>query len=209
MTTQTDATTTTAETDPGAGAPDGRRQRSEASRTRIVQAMIALVSEGHTLPSAEAVATRAGVGLRTVFRLFKDMDSLYRGMQSELTDRIGTLIEAPLAGATWRERLDCLIERRSRAFEAILPLQIAADAQRHRSPALQEGRARLVRIQREALLGLLPPAVRADATLLEALDLALSFEAWRRLRTDQGQGPVAALGVMRRMAALLAAGAGP
>ena len=44
---------------------DGRRLRSEASRLRIVEAMIVLVSEGQALPSAVAVATRAGVGLST------------------------------------------------------------------------------------------------------------------------------------------------
>ena len=37
---------------------DGRRLRSEASRERIVAAMIDLISEGDVTPSAEAVAIR-------------------------------------------------------------------------------------------------------------------------------------------------------
>ena len=63
---------------------DGRRLRSEASRGRIVAAMIAIVREqgGAGLPPAELVADRAGVGLRTVFRLFEDMDGVYRAMQA-------------------------------------------------------------------------------------------------------------------------------
>ena len=55
---------------------DGRRQRSLTSQRRIVEAMLALVGEGHLTPSAELVAERAEVGLRTVFRQFKDMDTL-------------------------------------------------------------------------------------------------------------------------------------
>lgn len=186
--------------------PDGRRRRSEVSKARIVDALIALGSEGCTLPSAEAVAARAGVGLRTVFRLFKDMDSLYRGMQEVLVERLGPLIEGDLPGRTWREQLDALVDRRAQAFEIMLPLQIAADTHRARSPALQEGRARLVLGQRETLRAILPEAVQSDAFLMEPLDLVLSFEAWRRLRTDQSLTPAEAVAIQRGMVGRLLAG---
>ena len=182
---------------------DGRRMRSETSRVRIVEAMIALVREGHTLPGAEAVAARAGVGLRTVFRLFEDMDGVYRGMQEVLGEEIWALLDGPIAETDWRAAVAVLIVRRARAYEAMLPLQIAADAQRHRSLALREGRARLVRTQRDMLLPVLPAAVVADPLRLDALDLALSFEAWRRLRTDQGADSVHAQAVMTMMAMTL------
>ncbi len=182
---------------------DGRRLRSETSRLRIVEAMIALVSESPTMPPAEAVATRAGVGLRTVFRLFEDMDGLYRGMQAVMTERLGGLLEAPVEASDWRQAVDLLIDRRSEAFEIILPLQIAADGPRMRSAALREGRARLVQGQRDALLAMLPAEVQADAELVDALELALSFEAWRRLRTDQKADIAAARAVMRRLARAL------
>ena len=184
-------------------AVDGRRLRSETSRLRIVEAMIALVREGNGLPSAETVAARAGVGLRTVFRLFEDMDGVYRGMQAMLGAEIQPLLDGPITETDWRAALDVLIDRRARAYEAMLPLQIAADAQRHRSRALQEGRARLVRTQRDMLLPVLPAAVIGDPARLDALDLTLSFEAWRRLRTDQGASIDHARAVMRSMALTL------
>ncbi|MEO8374286.1 MAG: hypothetical protein ABI471_03615, partial [Sphingomonas bacterium] len=53
---------------------DGRRRRSETSRDKIVEAMLAIVAEGQITPSAEQVALRAEVGLRSVFRHFKDME---------------------------------------------------------------------------------------------------------------------------------------
>lgn len=182
---------------------DGRRLRSEVSRLRIVEAMIALVSEGLTMPPAEAVAARAGVGLRTVFRLFEDMDGLYRGMQAVMTERLGGLLEAPIVASDWREAINVLIDRRAEAFEMILPLQIAADSARSRSAALRDGRLRLVRGQRDTLLAALPAAIQGDAELVQALDLALSFETWRRLRTDQGADVVQARAVMRRIASAL------
>ena len=182
---------------------DGRRLRSEASRLRIVEAMIALVSETPTMPPAELVAARAGVGLRTVFRLFEDMDGLYRGMQAVMIARLGGLLEAPIGASDWREAIDIMVDRRAEAFETILPLQIAADSPRTRSPALREGRRRLVQGQRDALLAVLPADVRADPELVDALDLAVSFEAWRRLRTDQGANIDAAKAVMRRLVGAL------
>jgi len=182
---------------------DGRRMRSEASRLRIVEAMITLVSEGLTMPPAEAVAARAGVGLRTVFRLFEDMDGLYRGMQAVMTARLGGLLEAPVVADNWREAIGIMVDRRAEAFEIVLPLQIAADGARTRSAALREGRRRLVQGQRDTLLAILPAAIQADAERVQALDLALSFEAWRRLRTDQGADIAQARAVMRRMASAL------
>ena len=181
---------------------DGRRLRSEASRGKIVQAMIDIVREkgGLGMPPAELVAERAGVGLRTVFRLFEDMDGVYRAMQAMITEEAGPLVggTAP-TGDTVRD-LEAEIARREHLFELILPLQIAADAQRHRSPALQEGRVRLVRQQLDALLAILPAGIRADRPRVAALELAVSFEAWRRLRKDQGASPAEARGIMTWMA---------
>ena len=47
---------------------DGRIQRSERSRETIVQAMLDLIGEGTLSPTAQQVAVRADVGVRTVFR---------------------------------------------------------------------------------------------------------------------------------------------
>jgi AcrR family transcriptional regulator len=184
---------------------DGRRLRSEASRGRIVEAMIAIVREqgGLGLPPAELVAERAGVGLRTVFRLFEDMDGVYRAMQVVITAEVEPLMEGPPPTGDARRDLETEIERRAKLFELILPLQIAADSQRHRSPALREGRTRLIRLQREALLAVVPPALAARPEQMAALELAVSFEAWRRLRTDQDASPDKARRIMTWMALVL------
>jgi AcrR family transcriptional regulator len=175
---------------------DGRRRRAEASRERIVAAMIELVREGHTTPPAEAVAERAGVGLRTVFRLFKDMDGLYRVMQDMMLRRLAPLAAAPITGETWREQLRALIQRRARLFEELMPMQLAGDAHRTRSPFLQKEHAQFVRLQRDIALALLPADVLADEMLVEMLDLAMSFDSWRRLRIDQGLPPDRAAATM-------------
>lgn len=164
---------------------DGRRARAEASRSKIVTAIIELAREGQTAPSAEVVAERAGVGLRTVFRLFKDMDGLYREMHETMLRRLGPIAAEPIEGDDWRAQLRSLIHRRARLFEEIMPMQVAADAHRARSAYLQKEHAAFVRLQRSLATALVPEAV-LDGQRVEMLDLVMSFDAWRRLRLDQG-----------------------
>ena len=169
-----------------AGETDGRRRRSQDSRARIVAAMLDLVREGDVSPGAETVAARAEVGLRTVFRHFKYMDSLYGEMSHAMEVEVRKVVAQPLKGETPHDRVLELIERRSSAFERIAPFKHAADAHRHYSKVLAAGHKTLVTESREILQRLAPAEVLADPLKLEALDLLLSFEAWSRLRREQG-----------------------
>lgn len=165
---------------------DGRRRRGMDNRARIVAAMIEMVRADEIAPSAERVAARADVGLRTVFRHFQDMDSLYREMSLVIEGEIRAIIDQPLQSTPGPARAVELIGRRARAFETIAPFRRAAEAFRHRSRFLGSDYARLVTQLRAILERELPPAVARDPMKMEALDLLLSFEAWARLRREQG-----------------------
>src|SRR3954449_6870122 len=89
---------------------DGRHRRSRASRRRIGDAMIELVREGNPSPTAEEVARRAGTAIRTVFRHFDDMESLYREIAETIQSQARSMFDAQITGETWRERLDQLID---------------------------------------------------------------------------------------------------
>lgn len=167
---------------------DGRRQRSADSRARIVAAMLELTREGCVSVSAEQVAARAEVGLRTVFRLFKDMDSLYREMSLIVEAEVRKAIILPYRTDHWRTRLDELIERRAQVFERIAPHKRAGAAHRHRSPFLEESHRAMVAELRGVLREVLPADIAEDREKFEILDLLMSFEAWSRLREEQGLG---------------------
>lgn len=168
---------------------DGRRRRSQDSRARIVQAMLELVHAGDPSPGAEQVAERAGVGLRTVFRHFQDMDSLYREMSAVIEREYMAVVERPFEGRTWRDRVLELVRRRAGVYEKIAPYKQGSNVHRHRSPFLQADHARLVQTSRDILRRELPVEIARDRALFEALDLLLSFEAWTRLRRDQALSP--------------------
>jgi AcrR family transcriptional regulator len=165
---------------------DGRRRRSQDSRERIVAAMLELIHSGEISPGAEQVAVRAQVGLRTVFRHFNDMDSLYREMSKAIEAELRQIIDKPLDGADWRERLTNLIHRRALAFEKVGPYKRASDVHRHTSPVLQADHIRMVAILREILKAAVSPEIARDPIRFEALEVLMSFEAWNRMRRDQG-----------------------
>lgn len=165
---------------------DGRRVRGADNRRRIVDALLALVQSGVVMPSADEVATEAGVGLRTVFRHFADMESLYREISERMTVEIMPIVQRPFSSNDWRERLEELVERRSQVFERLLPFKVAGDAHRHGSPFLTTEQSAIVKTLREALRNAIGPKAIDDKLRFEALDLMLSFESWRRLRVDQG-----------------------
>jgi AcrR family transcriptional regulator len=171
----------------GAAAPeaDGRVRRGERNRDAIIEAMFALVGEGVLQPTAEQVARRAGVGLRSVFRHFRDMESLYAALDGRLRADVEPLAaDAPPSGGR-AVRARAMVQLRARLFERIAPYKRSANLMRQRSPFLEAQHRSLVSALRGHLLRCLPELSAAPRELFDAVDLATSFEAWDRLRSDQ------------------------
>ena len=100
-----------------------------------------------------------------------------------------------LARPSWMNSSSAAPRRSSRCCRS----KTAADARRYTSNFLtQTEHKNITRMQRQALLAVLP-ATLARNEMLEALDLTLSFEAWRRLRYEQGLGVKQAQDVLRRI----------
>ncbi len=178
---------------------DGRRERSRSSRSKIVAALLDLVGKGDVSPSAARVAEVAGVGLRSVFRHFEDMDALYREMGEVIEARILPILLQPPGGATWKEKVFDLAERRAKVFETIMPYRISANLRRFESPYLMHDYRRMLRFESESIEAHLPEAVRADAAGARGLNVILSFQTWRLLRHDQELPVAAAKDVVRRL----------
>lgn len=164
--------------------------------------MMALVEEGHISPIAEQVAERAQVGLRSVFRHFNDMDSLFGEMAIRLARHYQAGL-APFASGEWRGQLVESIDRRIGIYEKVLPYKRAADAHRHTSAAIQNSHAETSQLMRARLRLLLPPALKEDPVAFETLDFLLSIDSWQRLRLEQQLSAEAARAVIERQVELL------
>ena len=160
-------------------------QRGERSRAAIVDAVFALVGEGVLEPTAEQVAKRARVGLRSVFRHFRDMESLYGALDARLRAEVEPIVAEGVPRGDLAERIRELVARRARLFERVARYKRSANLVRARSPFLNaQHRALVVRL-REDLRRWLPELADRPRAVADAVELATSFEAWDRLRGDQ------------------------
>ncbi len=164
---------------------DGRRRRSADSRRRIIQAMLELVHEGNPDPGAEAVAHRAGVGLRTVFRLFRDIESVVAEMLVPQRQAFVECFTAPFLAEHGTDRVQELFARLIVIYEARMPLRRAAMARRYSSPSLAAG----IRELDTAIDNFIRHALaetNASQHSLNMLNLVMSYDAYMRLRDTQG-----------------------
>ncbi len=185
---------------------DGRKLRSEDSKRRIVSAMLELVRDGKIAPTAEEVAKRAQVGLRTVFRRFRDMESLYAEMAGAIDERIASIIDDYTRQDDWRINLNRMVERRLQVYEIVMPYRVAAEALKFQSTILLTQHMKFVREERQRLLALMPESLLSDSVLMEGLEAALSFDMWNQLRNDQRLTADEAGDVVKRIVSSLLAG---
>lgn len=165
---------------------DGRRQRSERSQTAIIEAALSLMDEGTLVPTAQQIADRAGVGIRSFFRHFADMDSLFLAADDMLLSSYEALFEVDNRAGSLTERVARAIDLYGNAFEKLRPIILCTQAQLWRSPKLQENYAWHQKRLRKELELWLPEVAELPKDRREAVHAVASFSMWNRLREFQG-----------------------
>lgn len=176
---------------------DGRRLRSERSRLAIVEAALALQSEGVLVPTAQQISDRAGVGIRSFFRHFEDMETLFEAADGHLRDSYEALFVGGDRSGPLQDRIDRAVERRAEAFEKIGNLMLGAQALLWRYEALQKNYARSQKGLRKDLEIWLPELKSLPKDERESLDAVASFEMWHRLRKHQALSKKASISVVK------------
>ena len=170
---------------------DGRRQRSERSQTAIIKAALSLMDEGTLVPTAQQIADRAGVGIRSFFRHFADMDSLFLAADEMLLSSYEALFEVDDRAGTLSERVARAIDLYGNAFDQLRAIILCTQAQLWRSPKLRENYGWHQKRLRKELELWLPEVVALPKDRREALHAVASFDMWHRLREHQGLSPKA------------------
>ena len=164
---------------------DGRRQRSRRSRELIINAMLDLMLEGILEPTAQQVSDRAGVGIRSVFRHFEEMASLFDAVNDKLTARnrhlvLGVPSEGPLG-----DRLDALITSRKVIYDNNQNIIRATTAMMWKYKRLTVNYKELNQIFRTQLYKAIPEVKALSPIDQEYIEACLSFEFWDRLMRFQ------------------------
>ena len=179
--------------------PDGRVRRGERNRDAIVAALFDLIGRGILQPTAQQVADQGGVGIRSVFRHFTEMESLFAAIDARLELEATRMLAAEREEGDLDGRARAVVRVRAALFERIAPFKRSANVQRWRSPFLEDRHKRMQDGLRADLLDRLPELRVAPVDLLEAADLVTSFEAWDRLRGDRQIGRKTTVAVLERL----------
>jgi ribosomal protein RSM22 (predicted rRNA methylase) len=79
---------------------DGRSRRRANSFERAVDALLDLIESGNPSPTAEDIAERSGISVRTVFRLTQDIESLHAAAVMRQMERSAHLyVKLPNTGS--------------------------------------------------------------------------------------------------------------
>ena len=189
---------------------DGRVARGQRTRRNVAEALMELLREGDPEPTARAVAQRAGVSLRLVFHHFAEMDDLYHFVAALLLRRQWSAmpcISSKLALAT---RLERTVAHRAALYEEISPIRRALVRRIPTSKGVTATIAASDALLLEDLKATFEPELAALSPnsrleVLEAMDVATSWEAWERLRTSSLLQSRGARRVMTRMLEALCA----
>lgn len=164
---------------------DGRRQRSQRSHEKILRAYWELMLRGDMEPSAAAIAEHAGVGLRSVFRHFEDLDTLLLELMSLSYDEVMPQFLKPLKSINWKDKILELVERNVEIWERIKVPHTAGELGRFKSQILMDDYKRYRNLEISAIRAILPKDINNYDNVLFALDSTLSFSTMRRLREDR------------------------
>ncbi|MFT5573569.1 MAG: hypothetical protein ACI9FR_002504 [Cryomorphaceae bacterium] len=163
---------------------DGRVQRSKRSRQKIMEAIFSLNVDGVYVPIAQEVADKAGLGIRTVFRHFSDMERLFVEGDRMLYAQFQDQPNVQPAGSL-EERIEQFAAIRCDNFERFAPYIRATQAQLWRYNKLRQNYRALTKIHRTRLFSFIPELEEMSKLSQDAADVAMSFESWNRLRFTQ------------------------
>ncbi|MGC4850978.1 TetR/AcrR family transcriptional regulator [Micromonospora sp. DT15] len=196
-----------------AGRVDGRTARAERTRAAIVEAHLALISEGDLRPTGERISERAGISLRTLWTNFKDMETLFEASGAEVLRQQDAAHRPISPGLPLAKRVDAYCRQRARLLQLIAPSARAAQMREPVSEQLHRNRLKhieRVRDEVEELFAVeLAEAGAGREQLLNALVVASTWQSWSMLRYGLGLGVDQARAVMARTVGALLAEVAP
>tara|TARA_B110000305_G_scaffold14066_1_gene13189 strand:- start:208 stop:798 length:591 start_codon:yes stop_codon:yes gene_type:complete len=163
---------------------DGRRQRSVNTQATIVDAMMILIKKGILEPTAQQVADEAGLGIRTVFRIVKDKETLFSRMDEKVRESNQMLYQASPSGSL-KDRIEGLMQIESKGYEVNIEFIKATLANKWKYKTLEENYKKNQLLLKKLMFAWLPEISQLDSNLQEFLTAINSPNFWIELRENQ------------------------
>jgi TetR/AcrR family transcriptional regulator, regulator of autoinduction and epiphytic fitness len=172
---------------------DGRRARRDRNTEAVIRGCWSLFMDGVLQPTAQQVAERSGVSLRSVFRHFQNLDALLRAAvewfvqtNTELLVYERLSVDRPVA-----ERIESFVQYRLRVYREagrhIAAAIVRGGTDTHVRGIVDAHRAYVV----QELQALFAPELEemdavGAAVATACLQTAVQFEAWENLAVRHG-----------------------
>lgn len=180
---------------------DGRRARGLRTRDAIVSALLELIGEGDIAPTAQRIADRARVSVRSVYQHFVDVEGLYAHGTEKMFEWIRLTAPEIDAQLPLDRRLEAFVADRTSTLESLMPFHRAIRLMEPSCETVRAHRSAMDRWHKERVGKVFAPELRAvdgpSRTALHcALDSLSSAECWEHLR-NSGQTARSARQVVR------------
>jgi len=159
-----------------------RTQKKQALEERILDAFIALLGEGAADLSHDAVADRAGVGRRTVYRYFPDRPALMEGALMRVRALAGPRVAYPESA----DELLATLAPIYQGFDAIAPVATMLRTTPQGRQLRLAQKARRVASYTNALADAVKALPPADRKLATAMLQVLHTTPWLEMRDQWG-----------------------
>ena len=161
---------------------DGRFARSKKTKDAIVRALLKLL-RNTPFPTAEQVAKESKIGLRTVYRQFKDMESIYLSLHEECMHSLGQIFNSDVdLDRPFNERVSFAIRERFTIYDEYETLFIATISNSARLPTLVNQVAESYQVMRERFIKIVPEIKKLSAIKSDLLFTRITFPSWFSLR---------------------------
>ena len=177
---------------PSAAPPDGRNLRRDRNRDAVVTTLLDLYREGDLSPSADTIAARAGISVRSLFRYFDDAEAMVRAAIARQQEHLAPLyaLDVP-PDLPLTERVERFVAARVRLLEGMGEVGRVARAVATRQPLVLAELARVRGTMRRQLVAVFADELDAlpvdrRRTAVAAADVVTSWESFDLMLHDQG-----------------------
>ena len=161
---------------------DGRFARSKKTKDAIVRALLKLL-RNTPFPTAEQVAKESKIGLRTVYRQFKDMESIYLSLHEECMHSLGQIFNSDVdLDRPFNERVSFAIRERFTIYEKYETLFIATISNSARLPTLVNQVSESYQVMRKRFIKIVPEIENLSTIKSDLLFTRILFPSWFSLR---------------------------
>ena len=163
---------------------DGRINRSKTTLNKIVAATISLLRKNNNgqIPTAQEIAVKSGVGIRTVFRHIDDMEGLIEEVNRRyLNDLENYILKNNPKQNSKDKRIEHVIKERFYLYNTYQHVFNLTITSLNNSNAIRTGFIKFNHILRQRFEDLIPEIKMINKDKQNLIDTLISYAAWFRM----------------------------